>query len=43
MYFQSGVEYIAAPGGSNNDAGVIKACDEHSIAMVHTDIRLFHH
>jgi len=40
---QSGVEFIAAPGGSTNDDGVVKACDDHSIVMVHTDIRLFHH
>lgn len=40
---QSGVEFIAAPGGSTNDEGVIKACDDHGIAMIHTNIRLFHH
>ncbi|WAR05539.1 PUR9-like protein [Mya arenaria] len=40
---QSGVEYIAAPGGSTNDAGVTKACDDHGISLIHTDIRLFHH
>lgn len=42
-FCQSGVEYIAAPGGSTNDEGVIKACDEHGVAMMHTDVRLFHH
>lgn len=40
---QSGVEFIAAPGGSTNDEGVIKACDDHGIAMIHTNLRLFHH
>ncbi|KAL4229211.1 hypothetical protein ACF0H5_012250 [Mactra antiquata] len=40
---QSGVELIAAPGGSTNDEGVIKACEEHGIGMIHTNIRLFHH
>ncbi|XP_048730789.2 bifunctional purine biosynthesis protein ATIC-like [Ostrea edulis] len=39
----SGVEYIAVPAGSTNDTEVIKACNQHSIAMVHTDVRLFHH
>lgn len=41
--FQSGVEYIASPAGSTNDEGVVKACDEHEIVMIHTNIRLFHH
>ena len=40
---QSGVEYIASPGGSTNDEGVIQACDEHGITLVHTGLRLFHH
>ncbi|XP_052255186.1 bifunctional purine biosynthesis protein ATIC-like [Dreissena polymorpha] len=40
---QSGAEYIAAPGGSTNDEGVIKACNEHGVSLIHTDIRLFHH
>ena len=42
-FFQSGVEYIAAPGGSANDAIVVTACDEHNISLVHTNLRLFHH
>ncbi|KAF5306760.1 hypothetical protein FQA39_LY01518 [Lamprigera yunnana] len=41
--YLSGVTYIASPSGSTNDAEVVKACDEHSITMVHTNIRLFHH
>ncbi|XP_046683922.1 bifunctional purine biosynthesis protein ATIC [Homalodisca vitripennis] len=40
---QSGVKYIASPSGSTNDAGVIEACNDHKIAMAHTEIRLFHH
>jgi len=40
---QSGVEYIASPAGSNNDALVIDACNGHNIAMAHTNLRLFHH
>lgn len=39
----SGVSYIASPAGSTNDAGVIEACNEHDIVMVHTNLRLFHH
>lgn len=40
---QSGVQYIGSPAGSNNDADVIKACNEHNIVMAHTNLRLFHH
>ncbi|RWS14585.1 bifunctional purine biosynthesis protein PURH-like protein [Dinothrombium tinctorium] len=40
---QSGVRYIASPGGSTNDKVVIDACDEHKITLVHTNLRLFHH
>ncbi|XP_062558446.1 bifunctional purine biosynthesis protein ATIC [Armigeres subalbatus] len=39
----SGVSYIASPSGSTNDAGVIEACNDHGIVMVHTNLRLFHH
>lgn len=39
----SGVKYIASPSGSTNDEAVIQACDEHKIALVHTNLRLFHH
>jgi len=41
--FQSGVEFIGSPSGSNNDQVVIDACDEHNIALAHTNLRLFHH
>ncbi len=40
---QSGVGWVAQPGGSNRDADVIAACDEYDIAMAFTGIRLFHH
>jgi phosphoribosylaminoimidazolecarboxamide formyltransferase/IMP cyclohydrolase len=40
---QSGVQWIAQPGGSNRDAEVIAACDEHDVAMAFTGLRLFHH
>lgn len=39
----SGVRYIAQPGHSLRDDDVIKACNDHGIAMVFTNIRLFHH
>ncbi|XP_059208442.1 bifunctional purine biosynthesis protein PURH [Centropristis striata] len=40
---RSGVEYIAAPAGSAADQVVINACNEQGIALVHTNLRLFHH
>ena len=40
---RSGVRYIAQPGGSVNDAGVIAACDEYGMVMALTETRLFHH
>jgi len=40
---QSGVSYIAAPSGSTNDQAVIDACNDHKIALAHTNLRLFHH
>lgn len=39
----SGVSFIGSPSGSNNDAGVIQACNEHGIILAHTNLRLFHH
>ncbi|CAL8109597.1 unnamed protein product [Orchesella dallaii] len=41
--YQSGVEYIASPAGSTNDGAVIDACNDHNIALAHTNLRLFHH
>ncbi|HPJ03222.1 MAG TPA: phosphoribosylaminoimidazolecarboxamide formyltransferase [Candidatus Limiplasma sp.] len=40
---QSGVQYIAQPGGSKRDQDVIDACDGYGIAMAFTGLRLFHH
>ncbi len=40
---QSGVCYIAQPGGSIRDDLVIEACNRYDIAMSFTGLRLFHH
>ncbi len=40
---QSGVSYIAQPGGSIRDAEVVAACDDYGIAMAVGFPRLFHH
>lgn len=40
---KSGVEYVASPGGSNNDESVYQACNEHGMTLIHTNLRLFHH
>ncbi len=40
---RSGVRYVAQPGGSVNDQGVIAACDEYGMVMALTETRLFHH
>lgn len=40
---QSGVRYIAEPGGSKRDGDVIEACDGYGVTMAFTGIRLFHH
>lgn len=40
---RSGVKYIAQPGGSIRDDLVIEACNEYSIAMYFSGMRLFHH
>jgi phosphoribosylaminoimidazolecarboxamide formyltransferase/IMP cyclohydrolase len=39
----SGVKYVLQPGGSNRDEDVIAACDEYSMTMVFSGVRLFHH
>lgn len=41
--FQSGVTYIAQPGGSIRDEAVIEACDKYGMTMLFTGLRLFHH
>ena len=40
---QSGVQYIAEPGGSIRDDVVIDACNRYGITMAFTGLRLFHH
>ena len=40
---EAGVTAIIQPGGSVRDEEVIKAADEHKIAMVFTGIRHFRH
>ena len=40
---QSGVSYIAQPGGSIRDDHVIETCNKYGIAMACTQLRLFHH
>lgn len=41
--YQSGVSYIAEPGGSIRDDLVIAECDKLNIVMAFTKMRLFHH
>ena len=40
---RSGVRYVAQPGGSVQDEGVIAAADEYGMTMCLTGTRLFHH
>ncbi len=40
---QSGVSYVAEPGGSVRDDLVIEAADKHNMVMAFTGMRLFHH
>ena len=40
---ESGVQYIAEPGGSVRDEDVIATCDKYNMVMAFTGIRLFHH
>ena len=40
---ESGVQYIAEPGGSVRDDAVIDCCNRYGMAMAFTGIRLFHH
>lgn len=40
---QSGVSFVAQPGGSLRDEDVIAAANEHNMLMVMTGTRLFHH
>ena len=38
-----GVNFVAQPGGSVQDAQVTAACDEYGMVMSMTGVRLFHH
>ncbi|KAM4059778.1 AICARFT/IMPCHase bienzyme [Hirsutella rhossiliensis] len=40
---RSGVRYIAAPGGSQNDGAVLETAEKLGITFVEQNIRLFHH
>ena len=40
---QSGVEYVAEPGGSIRSDLVIATADKYGMTMCHTGLRLFHH
>jgi len=40
---ESGVRYLAQPGGSLRDPEVIAACDRLGLVMAMTGLRLFHH
>lgn len=40
---KSGVKYIAAPGGSQNDQPVFQTAEQLGITFVQQNIRLFHH
>ncbi|KAI9903130.1 hypothetical protein N3K66_002482 [Trichothecium roseum] len=40
---RSGVRYIAAPGGSQNDGAVFETAEKLGITFVEQNIRLFHH
>ncbi len=41
--YNSGVKYIAQPGGSIRDDIVIAECDKNDMVMAFTGMRLFHH
>lgn len=40
---ESGVSFVAQPGGSLRDEEVISLCDKYGMVMVFTQVRLFHH
>lgn len=40
---QSGVLYVAQPGGSIRDDQVIETCNKYNMVMTFTGVRLFHH
>ena len=41
--WQSGVRFVAQPGGSIRDDNVIETCNRHNMVMCLTHMRLFHH
>lgn len=41
--YDSGVKYVAQPGGSIRDGDVIEACNRLGMVMAFTGMRLFHH
>jgi phosphoribosylaminoimidazolecarboxamide formyltransferase/IMP cyclohydrolase len=41
--YESGVAYVAQPGGSIRDDEVVKAADDYGMVMAYTNLRLFHH
>jgi len=40
---EAGATAVIQPGGSVKDADVIKAADDHNVAMVFTGVRHFRH
>jgi phosphoribosylaminoimidazolecarboxamide formyltransferase / IMP cyclohydrolase len=40
---QAGITAVIQPGGSIRDAEIIKAADEHGLAMILTGMRHFRH
>lgn len=40
---ESGVSFVAQPGGSLRDSDVISLCDKYGVVMIFTQVRLFHH
>jgi len=40
---EAGIKYVIQPGGSKKDSDVIKAADDHGIAMAFTGVRHFKH
>ena len=38
-----GVSFVAQPGGSIQDEGVIDSCEEYGMGMAFSNLRLFHH
>jgi phosphoribosylaminoimidazolecarboxamide formyltransferase/IMP cyclohydrolase len=40
---QAGITAVIQPGGSIRDAEIIKAADEHGLAMIMTGMRHFRH